>query len=65
MRPIVLLIITQRRDVCEELAPRKIRVNAPSRPVIARPKVISLRGLLTAAPALSWPARHRSAGSVT
>ena len=24
----MLLIITQRRDVCEELAPRKIRVNA-------------------------------------
>jgi NAD(P)-dependent dehydrogenase (short-subunit alcohol dehydrogenase family) len=56
-------IETLTKGLALELAPRNVRVNAIA-PVIPRPRAMSLRGPLQAAPALSSPARHRSAGSV-
>ena len=63
MRPIVLLI-TQRRDVCEDLAPRTIRVNAIAPGHTETKGNIAARTLDCGAGA-ALPARHRSAGSVT
>jgi NAD(P)-dependent dehydrogenase (short-subunit alcohol dehydrogenase family) len=63
MRPIVLLI-TQRRDVCEELAPRKIRVNAIAPGHTETKGNIAAKTFDCGAGAV-LPSRHRSACSVT